>query len=420
MRGLGRPAKVFFAVNFAFSLGMGLYSFVMPAYARQLGASPAQFGAMISLASALGVLVVIPGGFWADRYDQRLLMVISWGLCLPIPLIFAVAPTWAWLVPGYALLFLSFFCNPAISAYIARCAKPDQLGAVWGRINSAFPLGFIIGPSLGSLIIRSFGMPVVFLATFACYTTSFGLLFLLPRNPEPQVASHAAQSAPASQPLGERSPEPVAYTPGRASSRSLVPVFLVFAVFTMLATLGQNYVSLFLQDTSGLDLGSLGWFGSAGSIGGFFLAPALGRLRDKRGGALALPIGLVLSAAAYGSLLILRQPVMLFLALIMRGGESSVFSLSGPEVSQRAPRDNLGRVFASFQVLTGIGNTVGPYLGGLMYGIDNRLPFLTVVIGSLLLAAVGRRILRQPAATPTVPALDAAPTLAGSEEGAGA
>ncbi len=424
MSQLNRPAKVFFAVNLAFSLGMGLYTFVMPAYARQLGASPAQFGAILSLASALSVVVVIPGGVWADRHDQRLLMIVSWGMCLPIPLIFAYAPHWTWLIPGYALLFLSYFCNPAISAYISRCASPDSLGAVWGRINSAFPLGFIAGPALGSLIIRSYGMRAVFFCTFAFFVASFGCLFLLPRDPEAAVAAAGAQAQPSGSAQPARRPAqptraPVVSPPpralrapvpaGRLAARPIWHVFLVFAVFQVIATMGQNYVSLFLQDKSGLDLGSLSWFGSAGSIGGFFLAPVLGRLRDRRGGAFALPVSLLLAAAAYGALIVLRQPALLFAALILRGGESAAFALSGPEVSSRAPRENLGRVFGSFQVLTGIGGTIGPYLGGVMYGLDNRLPFVGVVLGCVALSVAGRLVLRAPSA----PAGAAAPVSRG-------
>ena len=93
-------------------------------------------------------------------------------------------------------------------------------------------------------------------------------------------------------------------------------------------------------------------------------------------------------------MLVLRNQAFLFGALMLRGGESGAFALSNTEVAARTPREGMGRVFAAFQVLTGIGATIGPYLGGVLYGLDIRLPFVTVIVGYLALALLARVILR--------------------------
>ena len=289
MRGLGKAAKVMFLINLAFSLGMGLYMFIMAAYARQLGATPAQFGAILSAANVIGVLAVIPGGVWADRFDARKLMIISWAMCLPVPLIYAWAQTWQWLIPGYALIFASFFANPAINVYITSSVSHERLGSTWGVINSAFPLGTIIGPAAGALIIRGSGMPALFLCTFFFYVLSFLLLFALPPVGGPGAGRPETSPAPPATPteaaaIDGQSPgedaqaprddgpsgsdavaRPVAraMTPAAAAAavrrgtvQAILPVFLVFAIFTALVNTA-NYVSLYLQDTQGLDIGSL-------------------------------------------------------------------------------------------------------------------------------------------------------------------
>lgn len=389
MRSLGRAARVMFAINLAFSLGMGLYMFIMAAYARQLGATPAQYGAMASAASAVGVLAVIPGGAWADRHDPRRLMKLSWAMCLPAPLFYAFAPSWQWLIPGYILIFSSFFANPAINVYITRSVPHERLGATWGIINSAFPLGMIVGPSAGALIIGAVGMSGLFLCTFVCYVASFLLLFALPPGGGPGLGH--AETVPAT----AISADPA--MSHRQLLRTILPVFLVFGVFAAL-TNAATYVSLYLQDTQGLELSSLGWFGSASSIGGFICAPLIGRLRDKRGGNVAMPATLLLAASAYAGLLMFRQPVALFGSLLLRGGESGAYALSNTEVAARAPHQGMGRVFAAFQVVTGLGATVGPFLGGLLYGLDIRLPFAVVIAGYLCLAAVAAMVLRAPVA----------------------
>jgi MFS family permease len=244
-------------------------------------------------------------------------------------------------------------------------------------------------------------MPVLFLCVFACYVVSFALLFALPPvggpgmgHPETDPTAAATGQADPAHPAAEGGNRP------RQVYRAILPVFAIFAAFTALAN-AATYVSLYLQDTQGLQLSSLGWFGSAASIGGFICAPLIGRLRDRRGGDVAMQSALVLAAAGYGALLTIRNRIFLFGALMLRGGESAGFALSNVEVAARAPREGMGRVFASYQVLTGIGATVGPYLGGLLYELDIRLPFVTLIAGYLALALAARSVLRplaQPAA----------------------
>lgn len=384
---LNRESRLFFLVNLSFSLGMGLYGFVMPAYARQLGATPAQFGALISVSMAAGTLAVIPGGYWADRYDRQLLMRLGWGMCLPVPLIFAAAPDWLWLIPGYALFFLSFFCNPAINAYVSSIADPKRLGSVWGVINSAFPLGFVVGPAVGAAIIAAAGMRVVFLCTFACYLVSFGLLFLLPRA----SVRGASQQDEARVAEATRHPGGVSgVSRHERLRRSLVPVAVMFAFFYLLAGIGQNYIAMYLQDTRGLELSGIGVFGSAAALGGFIAAPLIGRLRDGAGPRVAMPVALTLVAAAYAGLLYIAAPAGLFAVLALRGGENGLYSLGQAEVSARSSPHELGRRFAAFNVLTGIGSTIGPYAGGVLYVQDVRWPFLFVIVGCLLLAVTSR------------------------------
>jgi len=400
-----------FAVNLAFAVGMGLYSFVMPAYARQLGATPAQYGLLISGAFAVGTLAVIPGGPWADRLDRRTLLLIGWAMCLPVPLMFALAPTWVWLIPGYLLFFLSFFCNPSISAYVASIADPGRSGSVWGAINAGFPLGFIIGPPIGAAIIRVYGMQVVFCCTFVCYVVSTLFVWML----SPQPAAAGATRTGASSAHGPSAPGETRHnSPGQRergqseqtkagvplrtgrwpAGGALLQVGLLFAAFNLLVGIGGNFTSLYLQDTTGLDLGGVGFFGSAGAIGGFLCAPLIGRLRDKVGSRRALPAALGLVVMSNAGLLLVRAQAALFGALVLRGGENGVFTLGQAEMAARAGSEGLGKVFAMFHVLTGIAGAIGPYLGGYLYGADRRLPFLAVIAGSLVLMIVSQPLLR--------------------------
>jgi len=90
-----------------FALAVGLYSVIMPAYIRELGATSVQLGLLGSIAMAMATLSAIPGGLWADRFERRRLMLIGWAMCIPVPLIYAFSHHWLWLIPGYFLFNFS-------------------------------------------------------------------------------------------------------------------------------------------------------------------------------------------------------------------------------------------------------------------------------------------------------------------------
>jgi len=179
----------------------------------------------------------------------------------------------------------------------------------------------------------------------------------------------------------------------RPTYRALIGVGALFACFHLLAGVGPTYVALYLQDGLGLDLSRLSIFGSAGALGGFLCAPAIGRLRDRRGARIAAGVALGLVILSNTGLLALRALVPLFLVLVMRGGENGMFTLGQAEIASRATREAMGRTFAAFHVMTGIGGTIGPYLGGALYGIDARLPFLAMIVGSATLGLAALRVL---------------------------
>jgi len=100
---LNQDLKLIFVSNFIGAFGDGLYAYILPLYIRGLNASSADVGSLFSIFTLSTALTIIPGGFLADRFDRKKVMILGWMLWVPIPLMFSVATRWAQLFPGMAL-----------------------------------------------------------------------------------------------------------------------------------------------------------------------------------------------------------------------------------------------------------------------------------------------------------------------------
>ena len=97
-------------------------------YVRELGASPFVIGLISSLASLVVGLMRIPGGYFADTYGRKKIIVIFTFVAGFSYLIFAAAPDWKSIVLATKVLNLSFVYFPALNALEADSIPEDSRG----------------------------------------------------------------------------------------------------------------------------------------------------------------------------------------------------------------------------------------------------------------------------------------------------
>jgi MFS family permease len=154
------------------------------------------------------VVLSIPAGFVADRFDRRLILLVTdllRGGCML---------TMAWLVaidgavgPIIALSVLaacgSTFFYPAIGAYLPSLVRDErQLGPANSAWSSLDNLGFVIGPALGAILVAFGGLTVAFVINAATFLVIAAILWTLPPSfgggaaPSIDGATVAADAAP--------------------------------------------------------------------------------------------------------------------------------------------------------------------------------------------------------------------------------
>lgn len=364
---LRRDLLFFYFSLLFFSLALGLYNVFLPAHIRNLGATPVQLGLLGSLGMAISTLAALPGGWLTDRYDRKRLMLIGWVMCIPVPIIFSLAKTWQWLIPGYVLYYLSMFSNTPMQAYIADKADPNNVSSTFTIVFSSFSLGSIVSPALGGWLTKLVSLRTIFLISFVLYSIS--TLFIWQMSPN--------------RPHAQTSIERGSWR--RALRPELITHIALFTLVMLVLNLPLSFVTPYMQDVAGFDLLRIGLLGSLASLGAVMLAPVIGRIGDRRTVFLALGCSLFLLAIAYSVQLAWTLLPTYALAFLLRGASGSLGSLMTSHIGKISPREALGMSFAFYNLATSLGSTVAPYVAGQLYSRSPSLPFvLTVALAALL------------------------------------
>lgn len=360
---LPRDLWIIFISLLFFSSGLGLYSVIMPAYIRDLGASSLELGLLGSLAMAVSTAVALPGGMWADRFERRKLMIISWAMCIPVPLIFALAEHWLWLIPGFVLFNLSMFSNAAMQSYIASKCPPETRSFTFTLVHTAFPIGMIMAPTMGGFLAEQWGIRSVFWVSLAFYSISTLVL---------------TQLSP-SYPVGSRARVAVVLDP-RSYPRPFWQLVLTFSLVWFIISIPMSFNTPFLQDVARFDLLTIGFLGSVAAIGGATLTPFIGRAADSRGTWRILALCLFVLALTFIVQLYTSVVSILVVAFFVRGGTNVVMSLMMALVTGAADPKSMGMSFALYNMTGGLAATLSPYVDGWLYARHPAFPFVATIV----------------------------------------
>ena len=366
---LNRDLKLLLFTNLVGAFGDGLYFYILPLYIRELGAQPAEVGVIFTILGLVAALTPIPGGFLADRYDRKKIMILAWLIWIPVPLLFSMAQDWSQLIPG-SFLYGCFTGGPASSAYVATSAKKETMASVFTTISAAWWFGYIFSPGIGGYIASLFGMKLVFYLSFALYTLATVFVLFV-------RSQHAA--TPSEQPSASSVPF--------RKKKLLVWVSFFAAIFFILI-LFRPSVTQFLHDEYVLDDVSIGILGSVTYLGSATLLVVLGKLGDKWKKAGAIFISLLLTAVSISIFTSFTAFPILALASFLMGASYVIWSLMSAVVGSLAPRATRGRWMAVAQTASLLAAFPAPYIGGVFYQTSPYNPFIATIIATPILAII--------------------------------
>ena len=146
-------------------IGFGIVLPLLPQYADQFGAPGWQIGAIIASYSVMQFFFVPWLGRLSDRVGRRPVILVSTAGSTFSYVLFAAASSWEG-SPGLWMLLVSrVFAGIAganlsvASAYIADVTEAENRSKGLALIGVAFGVGFMLGPAIGAISAKFFGLP---------------------------------------------------------------------------------------------------------------------------------------------------------------------------------------------------------------------------------------------------------------------
>ncbi|MHB0869982.1 MAG: MFS transporter [Chloroflexota bacterium] len=375
------------ALVLAQAMNMVAFSFVFsffPLYIQTIGVrgteEAAQWSGAIIAAAAVSMAVSQPiWGNLADRWGRKPMLMRSFlGASVVLTLMGMVQSPEQLL----ALRFIQGLVTGTVAAgnaLVAASVPKRRLGFALGLMQVAFFFGTSVGPLMGGVMADLWGFRVPFFAAGVLLAIGLLVVAVFVREeftPPSSAASHAG-----------------VWTQSRALLA--MPVFPILLTVLFLIQLGNVIVSPVLS----LFIAQLNANEKAGTAAGIVLAATgaasavsalvLGRLGDRIGHAVILPVCLVGAALAYfpqglvqqvWQLLLLRVLLGLFLGGLMPSANALLANL--------VPRERRGAVFGLSSGAQAMANFVGP-LSGAAITTHWGLRAIFAITGTLYLLAYG-------------------------------
>jgi MFS family permease len=400
-RGLfrNRPLIRLLAGEFVSSIGDWLYLVALLVVVYQESSDPVLLGVVGAARVLPYVLLSIPAGIVADRFDRRrILLVTDVARGLIMVALAVLQATHGPLAAIVALAILatcfSTFFGPTIGSYLPTLVTDErELGPANSAWSSLDNLAFVVGPAVAGLLIAIGGLT----AAFALNAASFGViavvLWRLPSGAQrslPAVASATAPDGPA--------PDvPSAGRPGRLPLRPLAGLALI-DVASGFAAGGIGILTVVLA-TSQLGAGAdgTGYLNAAIGVGG--LLGAIGSSLVVVRARLTVPL-IVGSAVAAVGLVGLGLSTSLaagFVTLAVASAGALLVDIVSTTLLQRVvPEGSRGRALGAIQTVGTLAYAAGAFALPILAGRVGTAPVLgaaavlTVAAGIAGSALVGR------------------------------
>ena len=369
---IDRGAWLLFFAQGLSGLGAGPFVAFGAIYQRQLGASAFEIGLLAAVAMVVATLVMLPGTKLAEHHSLRKTIIAGWIIAIPAPLFFAMAPHWAWTAVGMVFLQASVINAPAISVYLTLGVPRDRIALVMTTVMSAYSIGLIASSLLTGWLAQVAPLFALFWVSFAFFVLAAVCIIFLPHKDQPPVTAARI----------------------RYADLLRYPAYMVllglFTIVTVIIFLPWTFTALYARDFGHVDNLWIGILMAGLYLGSVLIGLSLARLRRSLG---SVAIVVLFEAAYVLSAVLLfssRALPVLVIAFFMRGAFWSFRHVMTAVVGEVLPDAAMAKGYGLFALVTGAAAALAYPIGGLMYGMQQGMPFWSsaVLMGAAMVATV--------------------------------
>lgn len=362
---------------FVVTLGFGMFTPIMPQYAVKLGIDATSLGFAYSVYNVTLILCLIPGGVIADRFGR--VKTIVGGMILfsasSLMLVFVrdlLQFTTARAIEGIGAALVT----PAVFALTADLAPTEKRGRGMGFTSTMETVANLAGPTAGGLVAQTAGFTFPFYAAFLMALVSGVLVVPIKDQTAPSPSSESSFAI---------------FTSLRrniSESRSLM--VLCFRGFIVGITQGLFALVfvLYMAFNVGMGPAEVGFAFTLISGSTLAFTYLAGHLSDRFGRKPFVILGGIIIASVVIGFPFARAPSGVYLASLTLGlgialNNAPINALLAdcliPEIR--------AQVMGGYEVIVGLGRTLGVLLLGGLYAMSTLAPFY--LLGGLMFVTVG-------------------------------
>jgi len=327
------------------------------------------------------VLLSVPAGIVADRFDRRMVLLVTdlaRGL-LMLVLVAAVivdAPTTVIVAVSILAACFSTFFGPAIASLLPMLVDERDLGpanSAWATLDN---VAFIIGPALAGILLASGGLEIAFLLNAVSFAVVAVVLWRLPvRRAAVPIVDHADDAT-----------TPAAGTGWRAMVRPLAGPFILDSTTSIVGGgLGVLTVVIAVDVLQAGEAGT-GYLNAATGVGGVIAGVLGGALLARRLG-VPLLLGGVAGGIGLAWLAVAGDLLVAMLAMGVAVAGLLLLDVVNTTLIQRIVPDALrGRAMGVLQTTSAVLYSLGSLAMPIIASVVGVGP---VLIGSAVITAVG-------------------------------
>ncbi len=370
----------------AANIGGQMYGPLLPLYVQQLGADMNQIGLFFTLSMIAPLMFQLLGGWLSDSLGRVQAMAIGSVAGLAGYIIFVIAPTWGWLLPGMiGLSMATSFVGPSFQALIAEEAPAESRGKVFGLVQGLFLVVGVIGAPLGGWLADGYGFRNMFIIAAALYGLATIIRLFMARK------IRSEQAVPTEKPSLAHLKTSLGSIFGLLLAGGIVTwIFISDGVSDVTFSMVGNLFPLYLNNIVGITKTQLGLLGAISSIAAMVFMMLGGMLSDKYGERVGIILGNLMIGAAIFTMLNVQSFPFFILAWSLLGiGQAFTGPAYSALIARAVPNKVRGTAFGLFSTSLGFISLPAPYIGVMLWeNFGPRVPFYVPLIAMMLMLPV--------------------------------
>ena len=346
-------ALLFTANIFLSTIFYATYVFI-PLFIRNLNASVFEVGIVLFISNASATFTMILSGYLSDKYGRRKIIVLSGIIQFITPLPFMSAKKWVETIiyASLNIISVSLFVSSR-AAMIIDLSERESAGEVFGLMNTAWPIGGLIGPFVGGLVVDRYGWNFFFYFICALATPYLLIGLFLPESAKRLYKAETGKT--------------------QFSLRQIASTLAFFIILHIIANMSVGALStvlpFYLTEQFGKTKTEVGIFFSVGTgLAALISQPSSGFLSDKIGrkkiiafSILPIPILYMLFTATNDYLLSLLVYMGIYCLW------SATWPASNVYIAEIFPHRKRGLAAGIRLTSVRLGTTIGPLMGGFLW-----------------------------------------------------